>query len=97
MRCEGFLVRGVGMNATSQLFAEPCSLLLASFLSLFLIRLVFFRFSATVTSLSVRMFREASAAASTQGAGLKGRGGIVTHVTPGQASLWHRKIAASVQ
>ena len=43
MRFAGFLVRGFGMNATSQLFAEPCSLLLASFLSLFLIRLVFFQ------------------------------------------------------
>ena len=83
MRFEEFLVRGFGMNGTLQLLAEPSSLSLGSFLFWFLIRIVFCRFSSTVNSLSVRMFREAS----TQGAGLKGRGGIVTYVTPGQASL----------
>ena len=41
MRFEEFLVRGFGMNRTLQLLAEPSSLLLGSFLSLFLIRIVF--------------------------------------------------------
>ena len=41
MRFEEFLVRGFGMNGALQLLAEPSSLLLCSFLSLFLIRIVF--------------------------------------------------------